>query len=61
MLSRGNLFLFKFLTGNDTFDCPNYQADLTIPVAAAFYVLFSNILLINLVIAKFRYFVYMLI
>lgn len=54
MLSKGNLFLFKFLTGQERFDCPNYQADLTIPVAAAFYMLFSNILLTNLVIAKFR-------
>lgn len=61
-----NIFIFPYwqLTGEHLNDymygnkekfCPNYQADLTIPVAAAFYVLFSNILLTNLVIAKFSY------
>lgn len=45
----------NFKSGTEELPCVNYQLDRSVPIVAAIYVLFSNILLTNLVIAEFRY------
>lgn len=45
----------SFIYGVTPLACNRHQPDWSVPVVAAIYVLFSNILLVNLVIAKFSY------
>lgn len=45
----------EYIDGTEAWPCPQYRRDLTVQMVAAIYVLFSNILLTNLVIAKFSY------
>lgn len=50
----GELYM-EYIDGTEAWPCPKYRRELTVQVVAAIYVLFSNILLTNLVIAKFSY------
>lgn len=45
----------EYIYGTEELPCVNYQLDRSVPIVAAIYVLFSNILLTNLVIAEFSY------